>query len=681
MTKQPRRSKRNISDRSVAQLQEVVEKTNGKARKKRKTAVNINDDEDDDKFQVAPPANKRDDELGRGNRRKKNTEKGASFVASLTKKNVTSSTKKNAASSTKKKTRSVLIPTSQNRRIEFTLPRGELGLTPKSSQSRRRMTPAELENIPPFPSSSIDHLTPNKGGRHKHTNTQGKKLNFENAVDESIDSKKRKESPSATKSSTNEKQHGSASKPSAEAAAEAPLQLQQQAEATKAATAAALLAKEQQEAALQLQQQQAESAKTATVAALLTKEQQEAAAALQLQQQQADAATEKARKATMVAEAVLLLAKEKQEAVVALKLQQQQAASATTAKAAALLAKEKQEAAVALQRQQQQEAGATRTSSLSVTNAIVVGSNERQRRLVSELSTGNDWGHEKLPSGGGEKDVNEEESKLKSSLAETGGSKNDAESESAIKVTKVKRSNENDTNRISKSIHSFVLPNVANEIEVHFLQSINNNIAHDAIKFDRDMSTKLVTFPFNDVIVNRDDLHVLSRDPHKIVNKDNPYRLYAGADICDLCTWWTGDSSRSVIVLPACSYTYMKKLDKTDYSQDCDIERYLRNKLTINTTDLVNKDVVIVPIFAENHYSFSVMFYPFKAADGSGKYVNHHPCIVCANSLPEHGRLHKREVIDKVLRRWLNKFNKYHFPKLYGNCNKRTYPSHTISGN
>ena len=150
MTKQPRRSKRNTSDRSVAQLQEVVEKTNGKARKKRKTAVNINDDEDDDKFQVAPPANKRDDdrkELGRGNRRKKNTEKGASFVASLTKKNV--------ASSTKKKTRSVLIPTSQNRRIEFTLPLAQLGLTPKSSQSRQRLTPAELENIPPFPSSSI----------------------------------------------------------------------------------------------------------------------------------------------------------------------------------------------------------------------------------------------------------------------------------------------------------------------------------------------------------------------------------------------------------------------------------------------------------------------------------------------------------------------------------------------
>ena len=483
--------------------------------------------------------------------------------------------------------------------------------------------------------------------------------------------------------STNEKQHGSASKPSAEAAVAAPLQLQQQAEATKAATAAALLAKEQQEVAapLQLQQQQAELAKAATVAALLVKERQEAAAALQLQQQQADAATEKARKATMAAEAVLLLAKEQQEAVVALKLQQQQAASATTAKAAALLAKEKQEAAGALQRQQQQEAGATRTSPLSVTNAIVVGSNERQRRLVSELSPVNDWGHEKLPSGGGEKDVNEEESKLKSSLAETGGSKNDAESESAIKVTKVKRSNGNDTNRISKSIHSFVLPNVANEIEVHFLQSINNNIAHDAIKFDRDMSTKLVTFPFNDVIVNRDDLHVLSRDPHKIVNKDNPYRLYAGADIFDLCEWWTGDSSRSVIVLPACSYTYMKKLDKTDYSHDCDIEGYLRNKLTINTIDLVNKDVIIVPIFAENYYSFSVMFYPFKAADGSGKYVNHHPCIVCANSLPEHGRLHKREVIDKVLRRWLNKFSKYHFPKLFGNCNKRTYPSHTISGN
>ena len=51
------------------------------------------------------------------------------------------------------------------------------------------------------------------------------------------------------------------------------------------------------------------------------------------------------------------------------------------------------------------------------------------------------------------------------------------------------------------------------------------------------------------------------------------------------------------------------------------IESYLRNKLTINAKDLLNKNVTVILIFGENHYSIAILFYPFKfkAANESGK--------------------------------------------------------------
>ena len=165
----------------------------------------------------------------------------------------------------------------------------------------------------------------------------------------------------------------------------------------------------------------------------------------------------------------------------------------------------------------------------------------------------------------------------------------------------------------STSMHSFQLPNVLQGIDDDVLSTINDNIDHDAIKFDGDINSKLSSFPLRDVKVTRtEDLRVLSRDPEKKINAENPFRLFAGNSICNLFTSWTNDTSSKFIILPACSYIYMKKLDKDDYSKDCLIERYLQNLLGIDTKDLVKKNAIGVPVYGENHYSFACIFYPFK---------------------------------------------------------------------
>ena len=87
---------------------------------------------------------------------------------------------------------------------------------------------------------------------------------------------------------------------------------------------------------------------------------------------------------------------------------------------------------------------------------------------------------------------------------------------------------------------------------------------------------------------------------------------------------------------------------------------YLQNKLGIDTKDLVNKDVIGVSVFGDNHYSFPAIFYPFKAMDKSGDFVNQHPCILCANSLPDYGISHTTKGIARVMSSLLKLFFCYY---------------------
>ena len=494
----------------------------------------------------------------------------------------------------------------------------------------KKLTPSQLKNVPHTPSMSVDHITPNKGGHFTHDgSTQvAQKLNFDDTINRSTSNRKRKElSPVTGSLSSGGGGDGGGSGGSGGSGGEKSeaAQLQQQQEAQVAA-AAALLAEEQ------------EQQKIVAAAALLAQEQEQQ---------------------KVVAAAALLAQEQEQQQAAAVKFHQQQEEEAKTGKTAT-------------------------TSSSTGAADVDVGGTKKQKGSTSNSPTGSGDGTPTetsaaattttatLPSSPGSK----------SSPAKTGSSKKDTESESEIKVTNIKTDgNRNDNNHSSNSMHSFVLPNVLRGIGGHILAYINNNIDHPAIKYDGDMNEKFISSPLNDVTVTRlEDLRVLSRDPHKIANKEkNPFCLYAGTAIFDLFALWTCDLLSKVIILPACSYTFMKKLDKREYALDCDIERYLRIKLPNGTKDLLNNDVIVLPIFGENHYSLAIMFYPSKAVNGSGKFVNHHPCILCANSLPGYGKSHHREVIDKVLRRFVNKFIKFHHPKS-GSCNKNSFPSYPISG-
>ena len=150
--------------------------------------------------------------------------------------------------------------------------------------------------------------------------------------------------------------------------------------------------------------------------------------------------------------------------------------------------------------------------------------------------------------------------------------------------------------------------------------------------------------------------------------------------LLDLYIWWINDASSNVIILPSCSYDFMKKLGREDYA-DSGIEKYLKRTLTIDPESLIKKKAILIPVFGENHhYSFASIFYPSNVADESGKYVNNVPCIVCANSIPNYGSSHKTKEVAKVLRRFLNKLIKYHDPKSTGNFNKRTMLAYTLEG-
>ena len=104
-------------------------------------------------------------------------------------------------------------------------------------------------------------------------------------------------------------------------------------------------------------------------------------------------------------------------------------------------------------------------------------------------------------------------------------------------------------------MHLFQLPTVLQGIEDDWLSAINDNINHDAIKFDGNINSKLSSFPLWDVnVTQREDLWVLSQDPEKKINAENPFRLHNGNSICDLYTSWTNDTSSKFTILPACSY-------------------------------------------------------------------------------------------------------------------------------
>lgn len=70
-------------------------------------------------------------------------------------------------------------------------------------------------------------------------------------------------------------------------------------------------------------------------------------------------------------------------------------------------------------------------------------------------------------------------------------------------------------------MHSIVLPKVVCGIEEHILKAIiNDNIVHEAIKFDGDLNKKLILYPLNDVRVTRlENLWALSWDPQNTIKK------------------------------------------------------------------------------------------------------------------------------------------------------------------
>ena len=269
-----------------------------------------------------------------------------------------------------------------------------------------------------------------------------------------------------------------------------------------------------------------------------------------------------------------------------------------------------------------------------------------------------------------------EAQKAKEAAEEVARQKQHEEHDSEVKVTKEIQGN----NKLKCcSMNSFILPEVVEGIDTLFLSEINDNMDCDAMKFKGDMSTKLDSVPIRDILIDREDRLVLSRNPDEDINKTCRLRLYCTGALLDLYIWWINDASSNVIILPSCSYDFMKKLGREDYA-DSGIEKYLKRTLTIDPENLIKKEAILIPVFGENHYSFASILYPSNVADESGKYVNNVPCIVCANSIPNYGSSHKTKEVARVLRRFLNKLIKYHDPNSKGNFNKRTMLAYTLEG-
>jgi len=197
-------------------------------------------------------------------------------------------------------------------------------------------------------------------------------------------------------------------------------------------------------------------------------------------------------------------------------------------------------------------------------------------------------------------------------------------------------------------------------------------MSHDAMKSDGE----LTSFPLRETHIIDEDYKIVSRDPQHQINILNPLRLYGGACQMDIFTQWTNKSS-DVFILPASSYEYMKKLLREPYSKHCEIDCLLKNMLAGDHTRLLkDATAIIVPVFGENHYSFSCILNPSLVVDGSYKHdKTRYPCILVGNSLLNYGKSHRPSNVVKILKLFLNKFMKYHYTSATGNFNLGSIPT------
>ena len=96
---------------------------------------------------------------------------------------------------------------------------------------------------------------------------------------------------------------------------------------------------------------------------------------------------------------------------------------------------------------------------------------------------------------------------------------------------------------------------------------------------------------------------------------------------------------------------------------------------------MLRAPAIIVPIFADEHYSFASVLNPSLVVDGSYRAdKTRHPCILCGNSLPGYSKSHSAQRIVSVVKGFLNKFLKYHFPTAVGNFNASSFPYYELNG-
>ena len=267
--------------------------------------------------------------------------------------------------------------------------------------------------------------------------------------------------------------------------------------------------------------------------------------------------------------------------------------------------------------------------------------------------------------------------KSNNNVITTKTSSDNADEKSTVTTEKKLTGNEAPTKK-QKQVNKLSLPDIVFGIGTENLTAINDNMDSEAMKFE----CSKCNFPLREIQVIDDDFRVVSRNPEQEININNPTRLYGGSGIMDLYTQWIRSNSNGVIILPSSSYEYMKQLQRgVKYSKNCEIEKTLKNMILGCHKNMLRASAIIVPIFADEHYSFASVLNPSLVVDGSYRAdKTRHPCILCGNSLPGYKKSHSAQRIVSVVKGFLNKFLKYHFPTAVGNFNASSIPYYELNG-
>jgi hypothetical protein len=211
--------------------------------------------------------------------------------------------------------------------------------------------------------------------------------------------------------------------------------------------------------------------------------------------------------------------------------------------------------------------------------------------------------------------------------------------------------------RKSKKIE---LPAMLAGVSATTLLAIDKKMKHGCLVFPRTGKPEgqnAIDFPLKNTQICDLDYQSLNRD----TSAENTADLYAGYAILDLSTQWTfwdKESHRSWCPLPAASFDLMKR--NPNYSTNEELRKLFTAQQF--SSSFLEYDVIDLTVYHGSHFSRAFVVNLPCIKDRSWKIQDKHedrcPCILYANSLCGIKKVHNAEGVAKVIRSFLNSYDR-----------------------